>query len=102
MLSNERRYKALTISPEFILQMFNPPEGHVYQISFPREIPHDVKVIDVGYRIEYRGFILILEHPSFDPVPEGTPAPEIISANCELIELEKLCARRRRLAPVKL
>lgn len=89
--TTSRRRQLLRLSPEAVLRgVFGWGQGLPMVLCIPRleGIPAGVKVLDVGYDPMARSFTFLLEHDSFDEVPDGAYAPPV-DLRCESILTEK-------------
>lgn len=80
----ERRFVMLVIAPETIMHVFQigiagevggGDREKILRVPRSAGIPTDAKVKEIAYLYAYRAFGLIIEHPSFDPVPECREIP---------------------------
>lgn len=76
--ADSNRLKIICLPPALLLQMLTSPPSCWMTAE---GIPADVRVLDCGYSFERRAFYLVVQHPSFDPVPEG----EIIPSHYSLL-----------------
>lgn len=79
-MGSERRLKRLRCTPQFVMSVLYqhiPKSGLVFSVSEMEGIPDGTEVHHVGYDLISDAFVFFLEHPSFEPVPEGEIIPEI-------------------------
>ena len=76
--SPERRWRILWISEQDHLAIFTQFRN-LRALCIPQlaNIPGECKVVDIHHSWERRQWGLRLEHPSFDPVPDGTITPDL-------------------------
>ena len=60
------RVKLLYIPPQILVELLTAPTAWRIQSA----VPDDARVLESGYAFDRRCFYLVLEHPSFDPVPD--------------------------------
>lgn len=77
MSENERRYKQLVFSPFTIIQFFQWKQGDLIQLPIIENLPGIWKIINIDFSSHTYSFNVIIEHPSFPPVPLGTKIPSI-------------------------
>lgn len=76
--NDENRRKILRVSECDVLGLLRDMDNLPGFVRLPRfEIPEGVKVCGVYPKYESRSFEFVLEHESFDPVPEGMLLPHI-------------------------
>lgn len=78
-----RRVAVLWIGEEHILSLFSqsiskePPSFSIKLVSDAAYIIKDAKILRVTHGWDRCSFGFLLSHPSFDPIPEGCPAPDL-------------------------
>lgn len=73
-----RRFKAITIDQQCILQMFrnsNPVYDVIVLNKYDETIPEDAIVESVMYDFSRQAFMLVISHPTFPHVAVGTMIP---------------------------
>jgi hypothetical protein len=76
----ERRFRVIYIRPQRAVEILNvaaaKEDTTVYLPVFP-ELPEGFTVVNLGYDLRTYGIVVMVAHPSFDPVPDGKMAPEV-------------------------
>jgi hypothetical protein len=75
----ERRLRRLWLNPDVILHFFTANPLDSMAVALPRalNLPQDARVHSVWAEEAPLAFGLLVEHPSFDPVPPGEAPPRI-------------------------
>ena len=68
-MSNNRKLKAIHITPELLAELFKKGK-HSYEI-IENPIPYHGTVANAGYDLERDEFILIIRSDEFEEVPSG-------------------------------
>jgi len=72
----ERRVKVVSVPESFVLDLFVTSGRHPEYVRVARfDLPDDLEVLSVRHCWENGTIDYLVSHPSFDPVPEGVPAP---------------------------
>lgn len=71
-MKGDRRVRQFRIIPQLLETLLSL--GHMIECT--DGIPEGSKVLNYGYDSTYDSFFLIVEHSSFDIVPEGGRIPE--------------------------
>lgn len=76
-MRKDRKFGAYFLSEGDLLTLLQMGQGVYEQISLPvcRHVPQDASIINVSYSNMSMGWIIIFEHESFAPVPEGEKIP---------------------------
>lgn len=69
------RRKIVYVPHRFVLGYLNRPSGCFLNLPRPLGLPSDVRVLSVHTEHLYNSFAFVVEHPSFDDVPEAVMLP---------------------------
>lgn len=73
---DERRFRSLCIPEMTIIDIVRPRPKDRLRIDWSASgLPEDVRIHHVWHDPQRAGFVFILEHESFDPVPPGDCIP---------------------------
>jgi hypothetical protein len=72
---NDRRRKIVIVSPFAIVRSMGQDVEAV--VRCVEGLPLDCRVVGSAYDYLRDLFVIVVEHPSFEPVPWGRPYPEI-------------------------
>ncbi len=78
-----RRLILIDIDGECLLDGF----GLRGPVMVDSDLPRDMELVAVEYQFEFHRVLLKLRHPSFHPVPSGTPIPFLNPAEFEGIHI---------------
>lgn len=74
--SKQRRWRLFFVKDDFIVawirQGLDMPDVHYVPIT---DLPSDTKILESAYDHDRRGYLIRVEHDSFDPVPDGDETP---------------------------
>lgn len=76
-MRKDRKFGAYFLGENDLLSLIQMGQGVYDQISIPvdRHIPKGAAIINISYSNMHMGWIIIFEHESFAPVPEGEKIP---------------------------
>ena len=74
-LKHGRRVKLFCLRPEFVLALVARPRSEYLSVlNFP-ELPQGCTLLGVEFEFARHAFVFMVEHDSFDPVPDGEIPP---------------------------
>lgn len=75
----ERRLKMVVVPENTVWFLFRHQALDMQTLTVPvfKNVPADARVAYVHHVWERHAFAFVLEHPSFEPVPQGLQVPEI-------------------------
>jgi hypothetical protein len=95
-MNTDRRYAILAISREVVIStMLNLGSGNAFRTPVASNLPPDCQHRGVSYNLGNDCFELLLEHPSFQVVREGMPAPHFDLVVTEYEDLPDVLTRSR-------
>lgn len=68
-MGNNRKLKAIHITPELLAELFKKGK-HSYEI-IENPIPYHATVANAGYNFERNEFVLVIRSDEFEEVPSG-------------------------------
>jgi hypothetical protein len=93
---NERRYKILQVSPEFLVSLTKYDKPVTFEV-FENALPQDAKLVGVSpsspaFYFEGSRYVvaLVVESESFEPVPVGVPLPFLNPPSFRVLKAEEV------------
>lgn len=84
----KRRLKRIFIDPKFIVGIFTQHK-HEYTTKINSELPSDVEIVGIDFKLAHNAFEVVLRHKSFEYVPIANIIPIYTEITFEVIEEDK-------------